>query len=305
VILHRRVKPDDVAKARKDLDTSSDLETAAAAQSAAAKSLRSYQTNAGQAWTEWRDSAALTLSQTAPENVVAAWHAQGEALAALIEKSGAESVRPTDSDLTQAALKFAAASAAFVASERSFFVSKVQLPMLSFEYDENRPTSQPSNSVFRLIYSQTAKGWTLTGNGAASIYDSTPSSSIPGAQRLRDIQVAFEGDHDLPKWGILGTPTFSVAYYFQNQTSPAILNVTPSGPVSGVTFAGLSSNATQVYAQKGKISIGQLRIAFGSSKSGLRFPIAITGSSRSELVTGVKLGGQIGLSYDFDSLFAK
>ena len=101
------------------------------------------------------------------------------------------------------------------------------------------------------------------------------------------------------------TPTFSVAYYFQDQTSPAILNVTPSGPVSGVTFAGLSSNATQVFAQKGKISIGQLRISLGSSKSGLRFPIAITGSNRTELITASKLGAQIGISYDFDSLFTK
>lgn len=273
---------------------------------AAAKVLWAYQQMAGQMWLDWRDSSAQTLSQVPPEKVTEEWRKLGNDLVRVLESGAAASGHSiTDDELTQAAVSLAAAFAAFGGAERSFFESKLSKPIISFEYDENRPTSQPSNSVFRLIYTQNLNHWTLIGNAAASIYDSTPSSSIPGSQRLRDIQVAFEGDRTLPKWGILGTPTLSVAYYFQDQTSPAILNVTPSGPVSGVTFTGLSSNATQVFAQKGKISIGQLRISLGSSKSGLRFPIAITGSSRTELITASKLGGQIGISYDFDSLFTK
>jgi hypothetical protein len=305
VIFQHRVSPDDLSKALKALDPNSALAQAADAQKAAAKTLRTYQTNAGLTWSDWQEATAQHLAATPPADVVQEWLNQGGSLATVLENSGAQDIRPTEDDVTQAALTFASSFAEYGAAERSFFETSLVTPALSFEYDENRPTSQPSNSVFRFIYNQTVKGWTLTGNAAASIYDSTPSSSIPGAQRLRDIQVAFEGDHPLPKWGPLGTPTFSAAYYFQDQTSPAILNVTPSGPVSGVTFSGLSSNATQVFAQKGKISIGQLRISFGSSKSGLRFPIAITGSNRTELITASKLGGQIGISYDFDSLFTK
>ena len=305
VILQNRVKPDDLSKALKALDPNSALAQAGDAQSTAAKGLRAYQTNAGQAWTDWQQSTAEHLAATPSADVDDEWLKQGDSLATLFENSGPQDVRPTDDEITQAALTFATSFAEYGAAERSFFETSILTPSLTFEYDENRPTSQPSNSVFRFIYNRTAKGWTLTGNAAASIYDSAPSNSIPGAQRLRDIQVAFEGDHELPKWGILGTPTFSAAYYFQDQTSPAILNVTPSGPVSGVTFAGLASNATQVFAQKGKIHIGQLRISLGSAKSGLRFPIAITGSNRTELITKSKLGGQIGVSYDFDSLFAK
>ena len=309
-ILQPAVKFTALTKALQTLDSNSTLQGNADALLAAAKTLRGYQENAGQdaggSWDQWATATAQHLSTTPVESVVSEWRIQGDALAKVLENGGSQQGRPTDDELTQAALTFAATFAAFGSAERSFFESsQLSKPVLTFEYDENRPTSQLSNSVFRLIYSQTVKGWTLTGNGAASIYDSTPSGSIAGAQRLRDIQLAFEGDHDLPKWGVLGTPTFSVAYYFQDQTSPAILNVTPSGPVSGVTFAGLSSNATQVFAQKGKISIGQLRIALGNSKSGLRFPIAITGSNRTELITKSKLGGQIGISYDFDSLFAK
>jgi len=82
------------------------------------------------------------------------------------------------------------------------------------------------------------------------------------------------------------------------------LNVTPTSPLSGINFVGLSANATQAFAQKGKISIGQIKLTFGQSKSGLRVPLAITISNRTELITASKLGAQIGISYDFDSLFA-
>lgn len=310
VILQPAVKFTALTKALDALDPDSTLQKDADALAAATKTLRGYQERAGQdtdgAWNKWETSTAQHLSNTPPENVVSEWRKQGDGLAAVLEGGESQKARPSDEELTEAALTYAGNFAAFGSAERTFFESsRLTKPVLTFEYDENRPNSQPSNSVFRLIYSQSAAGWTLTGNGAVSIYDAAPSSSIPGAQRLRDFQLAFQGDHDLPKWGILGTPTFSVAYYFQDQTSAAILNVTPSGPVSGVTFAGLSSNATQVFADKGKISIGQLKIALGSSKSGLRFPIAITGSNRTELITKSKLGAQIGISYDFDSLFTK
>ena len=68
---------------------------------------------------------------------------------------------------------------------------------------------------------------------------------------------------------------------------------------------GLSPDASQAYAKKGIISIGQIKISLGSTKSGLRVPLAITVSNRTELITATKLGAQIGLSYDFDSLFSK
>ncbi|MBB5341465.1 hypothetical protein [Tunturiibacter gelidoferens] len=106
-------------------------------------------------------------------------------------------------------------------------------PLLTFEYDFNRPTGQPTNSTFRLIGQTVQGGWTLTLNGAASIYNSTPSSAILGSSLLRDIQVASEASYDFSKAKkatIIGHSTASAAYYFQDQTSPAILSVTPSQP---------------------------------------------------------------------------
>jgi hypothetical protein len=185
--------------------------------------------------------------------------------------------------------------------------NKAQTPILTFEYDENRPASQPTNSVFRAIFQRKFTQVTLTANGAFSIYDSDPSSAIPGASRLRDIQVAGQADHNFQLQsaitGKIGM-TLTGAYYFQHQSSPAILNVDPSSPVPGVSFTGLPANATQVFAQKGNISIGQVKLSVGSG-SNIKVPISVTYSNRTELITKPTWRGQIGISYDFDSLFAK
>jgi hypothetical protein len=37
----------------------------------------------------------------------------------------------------------------------------------------------------------------------------------------------------------------------------------------------------------------------------MEIPLAITGSNRTELITKSTIGAQVGISYDFDSLFAK
>jgi len=314
VIFQPAVAFDQVTKALNGLGSGNPVDSASTELSTATNVLKAYQANAGQdqdppgAWDNWVTTTASKLSSTPSKEVVTEWEKQGDGLAAVLENNGAQTARPTDDELTQAALNYASAYAKLESAERSFYESSAitPTPVLSFEYDENRPASQPTNSVFRLIYGQPlGKNWTLAGNAAVSIYDQTPSSSIPGAQRLRDIQLAFEADYTLGKLGILGTPIVSGAYYFQDQTSPAILNVIPGSPVPGITFVGLSANATQAFATKGKISIGQLRISLGNSQSGLRVPLAITFSNRTELTTGFKVGAQIGISYNFDSLFGK
>jgi hypothetical protein len=203
------------------------------------------------------------------------------------------------------AVQFAVVYAKYLGQEEAVSLGIARPALLTIEYDDNRPASQPSNSVFRVIYQAKLKEITLTANGAASIYDSTPSASIPGAGRLRDVQVALGADHDfsltLPVAGKVGMSA-SGNFYFQNQQSPAILNVTPGMPVSGVTFTGLPSTATQVFAQKGNIAVGQLKLTVGSGSS-INVPLSVTYSNRTELVTSPVWRGQVGISYDFDSLF--
>jgi hypothetical protein len=183
-------------------------------------------------------------------------------------------------------------------------------PVLTFEYDWSEPQSQPTNSVFKLVLSKNfldkAKKnniWTVTANGAFSIYNSEPSSTIPGASHLRDVQAGAEVDRMLPKIPVLGQSTLSLAYYFQDQQSPSILKVTPSSPITGITFTGLPADASEVFAKKGDIHLAQLKWALGTGKN-VRFPFAFSYSNRTDLIQKPDWRGQFGVSYDFSSFLS-
>ena len=257
------------------------------------------------AWRNWLEKEALPNLSAAPEATVdGELLNQTKKLVAVLVAGGV-----SEQDLVQEALNYSAALAGTAQAERSIYDAAAWAkPILTFQYDYNTPSNQPTNSTFRLIWGQSFKklpNWKMTANAAGSIYNSTPSSSIPGAGRLRDFQVGIEADRNPYKLGNYLSATFSAAYYFQDQTSPAILNITPSTPLTGISFTGLPASATQVFTEKGNIHVGQIKITFsGNSSSGWKFPIAIIGSNRSELITKSNIGAQIGISYDFDSLFS-
>ena len=212
------------------------------------------------------------------------------------------------SDVLQAAAKLAFAYLRYLSAEDAAGFSAILAapPVLTTEYDWNRPSSATSNSVFRAIYQKSFRPLTVTLNGAVSIYDQ-PQPNVPGAGRLRDSQFAAEVAHaaalTLPLSTHATNFTLSAAFYDQYQSSPAILNVTPGAPANGVTFVNLPSTATQVYGTKGNIAIGQLKVTAGGG-SAVTVPFSVTYSNRSELITKSTWKAQIGISYDFDSLFS-
>lgn len=234
------------------------------------------------------------------------WEGLGDSFAAALGvPPGVKEQQAANSPVLVAAFKLGEAYNAYLGTEESTGDRIAVPPILSFEYDNNRPASAPSNSVIRGIFQAKLKPLTVTVNGAVSFYNSD-QSSVPGAGRLRDAQFATEEAHDFN----LKTPfsnsvaaTLSGAFYFQYQSSPSILNVTPGTPVNGVVFTGLPSTATKVFAQKGNIAIGQIKLTIGSGSS-VTVPLSFTYSNRTELITKPTWRGQIGVSYDFDSLFS-
>jgi hypothetical protein len=203
-------------------------------------------------------------------------------------------------EIEQAASNALRALTAFTFNEQQFVTSLIEKPVLTFEYDYNRPIGQPDNSTFKLIYGQGfGDNWSVTWNGSFNIFNSEPK--VPGAGRLAYEQTAFEVDRTFT---LFGPQTLSGAYYFQHQNSPGILNVTPGNPVPGVTFVGLPANATQVFAQKGNINIAQLKLSVGAGGSNVKFPLSVSYSNRTELITNPTWRAQIGVSYDLDALFA-
>jgi hypothetical protein len=147
--------------------------------------------------------------------------------------------------------------------------------------------------------------FSLTLTGTADVYSSEPSSSIPSASHLRDIQAGAEIAWVFNPFGktsvlgkALGSLTLAGAYSYEDQTSPAIL----TGPALS-DFTGLPTSTTSAYAQRGVIHLGQLRLGLGSGKN-YTFPLAFTYSNRSELITHPTWGLQFGISYNLTSLFS-
>jgi hypothetical protein len=153
--------------------------------------------------------------------------------------------------------------------------------------------------------------FSITAMAGADVYNSAPPSTIPSASSLRDLQAGAEIDyrydlhasgcglwHNLVN-GWIGSITAAGSYYYQDQTSPAIL----TGPPSTITFTGLPSGTTSVYSKRGVINLAQLRLGFGSG-SKVTFPVAATYSNRTELIAHPTWGLQFGLSYNLSSLFS-
>ena len=188
--------------------------------------------------------------------------------------------------------------------EDTFVESIANKPVLTLEYDNNRPILQPTTSTFRLIFDKGLRPWAFTANAAFELYDEQPLN-ISGAHRMRDAQVGLEIDRDLGNFAGLGASAFTAAYYFQYQDSPAILTVTSSTPVPGVTITGLSPGASEVFVSKGNLHIAQVKLVLGPGQSSVRFPVAVSYSNRTELIDKPTWRAQIGISYDFDALFSK
>lgn len=185
--------------------------------------------------------------------------------------------------------------------------------LFTLEYDYAKPMNQPETHDFKAVYgyatnSTTAINSLLTaGTGAKSLFTANADISIYGGTipasakygRLHYGQVSAE--FDTP---ILGTPpakqaVFSLAGYWQYQPDPSVLNITQSDVAPGTSIPA----PTQVLVgTAGSLWVTQAKITISNGKSGISVPIGVKWSNKSDLLTGNKVGAQIGISYDFSSL---
>ena len=269
-----------------------------------------------QAWLSAEADAltALAALDASGQSTLDQWKTLGTALVSAMDGVAAHPDGTVSSSLGSNAASLAVAYNKYLGAEELATLTQrlAQPPILSVEYDDNRPTGQPSNSVVRAIFQKTVSMKDkskvpiviVTVNGAVSFYNSN-QSDVPGAGYLRDVQVAGEVGHDFSVNSSLTGQlnfTLSTAGYFQYQSSPSILNVTPGAPVDGVTFVGLSSTATKAFANTGNLGLWQLKVTTGSG-SAVKVPLSVTYSNKTELIAKPTWKAQIGVSYDFDSLF--
>jgi hypothetical protein len=170
-------------------------------------------------------------------------------------------------------------------------------PLVTFEYTDTRATpavppavALPDTSNFKVIAEFTPiKGGSFTSNGSVTIFNSRPATVA--ANRVRDAQFSSQVDvpvaTSVPKLGNV-VLSFSGKYQF----IPDDVLTT-----SAATGTGM--------ALKGNIAIGQAKFTIPVKGSGVKIPLSLTVSNRTELIKETNVRGNIGITFDLDSIISR
>jgi hypothetical protein len=172
--------------------------------------------------------------------------------------------------------------------------------LLTFDYSYNRPLNQPEIHEVKLIYAYNfGDRGMLTFNGAISIYGGTiPAGAEYG--RLHDGQISGEYDRTLSgKDGAIQTQ-LSLAGYWQYQPNPSVLNIAAGTVVPGTTIP-LPNGTQEFVGTAGSLWVTQAQFTIKGA-GGIRIPIGVSWSNKTDLLQGSKVGAQVGISYNFSSL---
>ena len=208
-------------------------------------------------------------------------------------------------DLQDRAVAAMGAYNAFLLKQDEVIASIATKVVWAIEFTNSRPASKPHTSNVRVIFDKpfTTKD-KLVANAAVTWYGQMQSNTDGSSTKYRDAQAALQYERGLGDLAIVGPATFSAAVYYQYQHAPALLTVDPLKPIPGVTFVALPENAKTVFAEKGDIILGQIKLSLTPKESSIKVPLAIAYSNRTELIDKPAWKAQIGVTYDFDSLFA-
>ncbi len=178
------------------------------------------------------------------------------------------------------------------------FQAMQKKPLVAFEYLNVRDTQLPDTQTLRLIYErQVGPRADLTANASTSLQKSGTSTAtgatITGG--VRDIQVAVQLDvplasaaKALSSTGGIGTPVFAVAYLFEQLKEKA-----------AIKFAGNTFNA-----EPGAIHLLQAKLSIPVKGSGIKIPLSLSYSNRTDLVREKTIRGHVGITFDLDVLSA-
>jgi len=193
----------------------------------------------------------------------------------------------------------------YIGTEDAVFAEIKRTPIVTLDYSfvrQGLPSNQavtatqpaqtlPDLSNLTLVlergFAGGAKAPELTFN-ASGTWFSTPA---PGRGRVRDARATLQFDLPLKEIQNVGRPALSFSGQF------LALLAEPLG--QKVTLNGVTISRT------GNIGVFQAKLSIPIKDSGVKIPVAFTYASRTELVKEKDVRGNIGITFDLDSLFAK
>jgi hypothetical protein len=172
--------------------------------------------------------------------------------------------------------------------------------MLSFQYTFNKPLNQPQTHDITVVYGYSwGQYGSMTFNGAASIYNGTlPLGANYG--RVHYGQASGEYDRNLSNPNSSIQTQLSLAGYWQYQPNPSVLNI-PTGTVAPGTTIPIPNGTQEFVGTAGSLWVTQGKLTI-KGPGGINIPLGVSWSNKTDLLQGSKVGGQVGISYNFSSL---
>jgi hypothetical protein len=171
--------------------------------------------------------------------------------------------------------------------------------LFTFEYDYNKPQSQPITHDLKLIYGHNFQTMGMvTFNGAVSLYETIPAAAKYG--RTHYGQVSFQYDRTLSGDKKDIQTQMSLAGYWQYQPEPSVLNI-PAGTVAPGTTIPIPNGTQEFVGTAGSLWVSQAKFTIKAA-SGINIPIGVSWSNKTDLIQGSKVGAQVGISYNFSTV---
>jgi hypothetical protein len=272
-----------------------------------------------QAFTDWKEKATAfaTVERNTPE-ITSAMTALEKRLLALNDESWKTKSVARRTEEIKAIVKDVAARIAVsdaqaiqirdawlmaLRADRLLQNAVANAPVLTAEYAFERPdlATEPIGDIVpegirppglhttRAIYAQGLSSTNL--DFTANVSLSWFSEERPGMSgTFRDFKAGFEGTFRLRDIANFGAPSLTVAALY------VYLHQEPLG-LGLVAFNDADVN------KPGHIGVFQAKLEFPTSNNAMRIPLSFTYSNRTELINESDVRGQIGISFNLDSLF--
>jgi hypothetical protein len=167
-------------------------------------------------------------------------------------------------------------------------------PLLTFDWSTARDATLPdlytATGIFEMALGATRKT-DLTINAVASFYQSQPTNV---AQSFKSFELTAQLEHPLGATFVLPSATGSLSArysYLPNDTAA-------SGPAPGAGTAPASVGI----APKGNIVVIQGKLTVQIKGTGMKVPLSVTASNRTELIKEKDVRASVGVTFDLDAL---
>jgi hypothetical protein len=190
-------------------------------------------------------------------------------------------------DVDQLAEAFERSFKSFLQARGNILGTVAKGPIVTFEYTNLRKVDEIDQSNFKLI----AEGAFFRGRvDLAANASLTILNKIPAGMNLKRVQdVDLSGQLDVPLGEVekVGSIVLSFAGKYKHMMQDTMM------------ANGMMADT------KGDIGVGQVKLTIPVKGSGVRIPISFTFANRTELIKEKIVRGNIGLTFDLDSIFAR